>query len=239
MSHHNAIEGLFFDLDGTLLDTSGDFIAVINQMLAKDNLPETDSALIRDHVSEGSRKLIQLAYKIEATDPALEPLRNRLLNEYDLHISNKQRKSAACLYEGIEDLLMALDENAIRWGVVTNKPFAYAHVLLDQVNLGHRYQALICPDHVKKAKPDPESLLLACQSAGTRPEQSIYIGDHLRDIDAGRNAGMITIAALYGYISPDDHPEEWQADHSVATAREILPLLEKYKWQLPRRHSDV
>ncbi|WP_252179749.1 HAD-IA family hydrolase [Endozoicomonas sp. 4G] len=239
MNQPNAIEGIFFDLDGTLLDTSDDFIITLNKMLADDHLPAVNSELIRSHVSEGSRKLVQLAYDIESSDPRLECLRNRLLEEYDNHINNGGREKAAKLYDGMLMLLDALDDRAIPWGVVTNKPSAYAGTLLAQADLSHRSKTLICPDHVTLTKPAPEALLLACQKTGANPANCIYVGDHLRDIEAGRNAGMVTIAALYGFISPQDTPDQWHADYSVSSAQEILPLLEKHKWQLPRRAIHV
>ncbi|MGI9280974.1 MAG: HAD family hydrolase [Endozoicomonas sp.] len=239
MSHPNAIEGLFFDLDGTLLDTSEDFITTANKMLADDHLPAIDGELIRSYVSEGSRKLVQLAYGIEPSDPKLESLRNRLLDEYDDLISNSDREKAAKLYDGMPQLLDALDARAVPWGVVTNKPSAYAEILLQQIGLSNRSRTLICPEHVKQTKPDPEALILACKQTGSNPVNCIYIGDHLRDIDAGRNAGMVTIAALYGFISPEDTPDQWQADYNVTSAEDILPLLEQYKWLLPRRGTDV
>ncbi|WP_034834634.1 HAD family hydrolase [Endozoicomonas numazuensis] len=239
MNSTDAIEGLFFDLDGTLLDTSEDFIITVNKLLTDDQLPTIDGELIRNYISEGSRKLIQLAYGIDSSSPRLEKLRNRLLDEYDNHISDNHRSKPAKLYDGITALLDALDDRAIPWGVVTNKPAAYAEVLLEQAGLTHRSRALICPDHVMQTKPNPEALLLACEHTGSNPTNCIYIGDHLRDIDAGRNADMVTIAALYGFISPEDTPEHWQADHNVSSARDILPLLEKYKWLMPRRGTDV
>ncbi|WOG30186.1 HAD-IA family hydrolase [Endozoicomonas sp. 8E] len=239
MSQPNAIEGIFFDLDGTLLDTSEDFIFTVNKMLADDNMPAIDSELIRSHVSEGSRKLVQLAYGLEPSDPKLESLRSRLLDEYNEYINNDRREKAAKLYDGMPMLLDTLDDKAIPWGVVTNKPSAYAKILLDQADLSQRSKTLICPDHVKLTKPNPEALLVACQQTDANPAKCIYIGDHLRDIEAGRNAGMVTIAALYGFISPIDTPDQWHADYNVSSAEEILPLLEKYKWQLPRRATHV
>ena len=239
MRNNTAIEGVYFDLDGTLLDTSGDFITIVNQMLLDDGLNPISSTLIKDHVSEGSRKLVQLAYQIEPEHPEVEPLRNRLLQYYDDHINQTGRQDPACLYKGISALLNHLEKQGISWGIVTNKPAAYAEPLLEQVFLHDRYQTLICPDHVKRTKPDPESLLLACQQTGTNPDNCIYIGDHRRDIEAGNKAGMTTIAARYGFIKADDSPDHWLADHAVNSAEDILPLLEKLEWQLPRRNLDV
>ena len=171
--------------------------------------------------------------------PKLDTLRNRFLSEYDQHIQQHDRSSVATIYDGMPLLLNALEERNITWGIITNKPEAYAALLLKQCKLNHRYHTLICPEQVKNTKPDPESLLLACKETNTSPEHSIYIGDHLRDIEAGRNAGMYTITALYGFIPEYENPEYWPSHHAITHASEILPWLEQQKWHIPRRPEDV
>ncbi|MRI34494.1 phosphoglycolate phosphatase [Endozoicomonas sp. OPT23] len=233
------IEAVFFDLDGTLMDTASDFINVMHQMQTLDQKPLIDPEIIYKHVSEGSRKMVELAYQLAPGTQELEEKRNIFLDCYDRHIKRVDRASPAMLYPGISKLLKNLEEKNIVWGVITNKPADYASLLIEQNGLKERSQTLICPDHVSRNKPDPESLLLACQQTGTSPENCLYVGDHFRDIEAGRAAGMTTIAALYGYITDDDNPASWQADHYINQASEILPLLESMEWQLPRRNPDV
>ena len=158
-----SIEAVFFDLDGTLMDTASDFITVVNQMLGEDNQPLMHPDDIRSHVSAGSRKLVQLAYGIDPGHPDVEPHRDRLLDYYDRHINQADRAQPARLYPGILELLEVLEEKQVAWGIVTNKPEAYARPLVDQTGLLQRSQALICPDHVKTPKPDPQALFLACK----------------------------------------------------------------------------
>lgn len=232
-----TIEGIFFDLDGTLLDTASDFITVINQMLSDDGLPLLPPEDIRRQVSAGSRKIVQTAYNLPSDHPELEDQRLRLLDYYDRHINQSERSSPARLYDGMEELLDTLDSRNITWGVVTNKPEAYTLPLLEQVGLTTRSKVIICPDHVQNTKPDPEALLLASRLTDIPAHQCVYIGDHLRDIEAGRNASMATIAALYGYIAANDTPAEWQANHYVHCAREILPWLNQLQWRMPQETS--
>ncbi|HNC69151.1 MAG TPA: HAD-IA family hydrolase, partial [Pseudomonadales bacterium] len=115
--------------------------------------------------------------------------------------------------------------HGVRWGVVTNKPNYLAAPLLAHAPFTPPAAVLICPDHVTRTKPDPEPLLLACTRLGCSANQAIYIGDHARDIEAGRNAGMRTIAASYGYLQPGETVDAWHADYeadSVAAIEHIL-----------------
>ena len=131
--------------------------------------------------------------------------------------------SAATLYPGIPELLQALAERNISWGVATNKPRAYAEPLLPRIGLD--CPSLVCPDDVKDRKPHPESLYLNCRELSCSPHQAIYVGDHLRDIEAGKRAGMFTIAAAYGYIEPGDSAESWGADIIAARSEDLLQLI--------------
>ncbi len=226
-----TIEGLFFDLDGTLLDTAEDFVITVNQILADYQQPHMPAELIRRHVSAGSRTLMQMAFSLPEGE-ALEQRRSEFLGYYDRHIRNAQRPSSARLYPGMEALLSAIEERHITWGIITNKPRAYAEILLDQLGLTERSATLLCPEDVSRAKPDPESLLLACQQTGCTPGNSVYIGDHLRDIQAGRAAGMFTVAALYGYIKEDDNPQQWQANLNINNANELHHWLKSTHWTI-------
>jgi phosphoglycolate phosphatase-like HAD superfamily hydrolase len=121
-----------------------------------------------------------------------------------------------------------LDQHQIAWGIATNKPARYTLPLMQALNMQPAPFSVICPDHVSRVKPDPESLFLASQQLSCTPDQIIYVGDHLRDIECGKRAGSITIAAAYGYIDQDDKAENWQADHLVQSADEIWPIVQRY-----------
>ena len=96
---------------------------------------------------------------------------------------------------------------------------------MEQLPLSPPPATIICPDHVTKTKPDPESIVLACLKLGVKPEDTVYIGDHLRDIQAGLNAGTTTIAAAYGYIDHIEDPISWGAHHTVSCATQLQSLV--------------
>jgi len=214
------IESVLFDLDGTLVDTAPDFIYVLNLLLEENNKAPLPAELIRAHVSDGTAALVAMAFQVDRQDPGLEPLRQRLLTLYEANLAVNSKP-----FPGITDLLATLATAGIPWGIVTNKPVRYAEPLLNQLDLTPTYAALICPDHVSQPKPHPEALLKACSRIGCRAENSIYVGDHRRDIEAGAAAGMTTIAAGFGYIKASDPISKWLADHQVESAQEIEELI--------------
>jgi 2-phosphoglycolate phosphatase len=217
------IRAVMFDLDGTLLDTAPDFIVVVNQLLVEEGRRELAADIIRAGVSNGSKALIALTFGIAESHEDFERLRQRLLELYLGHIAVH-----TALFPGISSLLNQLAEKNIAWGIATNKPAAYTLPLMAALDIKPAPISVICPDHVARSKPDPESLFLASQQIGCTPEEIIYIGDHKRDIDCGKGAGSITIAATYGYLDSSDNVATWNADYCVNHADEIWPIIEKY-----------
>lgn len=217
------IRAVMFDLDGTLLDTAPDFIVVVNQLLAEEGRDVLAAETIRAGVSNGSKALIKLAFGIDDQDPQFEHLRQRLLQLYLDHIAVYTKP-----FPGISSLLDKLADKHIAWGIATNKPAAYTLPLMSALDIQPAPVSVICPDHVAHSKPDPESLFLASKQLGCTPQEIIYIGDHKRDIDCGKGAGSITIAAAYGYLDEGDSAADWHADYCVNHADEIWPIIEKH-----------
>lgn len=222
MQNQRKIRAVMFDLDGTLLDTAPDFVAVVNQLLLENEFEELPHPVIRACVSNGSKALVKLAFDIEETHEQFNSLRERLLALYTQHIAVFTKP-----FPGIQDLLDKLAEHNIAWGIATNKPAAYTVPLMEQLNMQPPPAIVICPDHVQDSKPHPESLFMAARELGCAPEEIIYIGDHKRDIQCGQRAGSITIAVAYGYVG-DENIDEWKADYRVEHAQEIWPIVEKY-----------
>ena len=218
-----SIRAVMFDLDGTLLDTAPDFIVVVNQLLAEQGCPEIPAEVIRAGVSNGSKALIKLAFAIDERDARFEPLRQRLL---ELYLQNHSVHTKP--FPGISELIEQLTTHNISWGIATNKPSMYTLPLMVDMNMQPPPASIICPDHVSAPKPDPESLFLASTQLDCAPQEIVFIGDHKRDIDCGRDAGSITIAAAYGYIDEGDDPSKWNADYCVNHANEIWPIIAKY-----------
>lgn len=217
------LKAVLFDLDGTLIDTAADFIRIIQAMCQQQQRPIVDAELIRSQVSEGARAMVHLVFPELALDSAeLLQYRQQFLDEYA-----KQICVDTTLFAGMDDFLKTLEQKHIAWGIVTNKPRALTEALLDALDLMQRCSVVVCPDDVKHTKPDPEPMFLACQQLDIDANQCIYVGDHPRDIDAGRAAGMPTVLASYGYLPLDrrDDLASWQADYIVHDVAELQNLV--------------
>lgn len=218
------MQAVLFDLDGTLIDTAADFIRIIQQMCRNEDRTVVEADLIRTQVSEGARAMVKLVYpELEVDDPIFLAHRQRFLDLYGADIAVNTD-----LFEGMYPLLEQLEQNNIPWGIVTNKPRGLSESLLKALNLTERCAVLVCPEDVSKTKPDPEPMYLAAKQINIAPEQCIYVGDHPRDIDAGRHANMYTILAAYGYL-PLQHKDDlaaWQADAIVNNVVELHQLIE-------------
>ena len=212
---------VLFDLDGTLIDTAPDFIRCLNQLREQHGLPALPHEHIRRSVSNGARAMIRVGFGLEPEHPDYLEKHTAFLDLYEAGVAVE-----TSLFEGMDELLKALEEQGIPWGIVTNKPARFAVPLIEALNLADRCAALVCPDHVAQRKPHPESLFLACQQIGADPATGIYVGDHERDIEAGRNAGMKTIAVRYGYIEEPEAIDLWQADLIADTVTDLAKLLQ-------------
>ena len=219
------MKAVLFDLDGTLIDTAADFIRIIQDMCREKGVAVVDADLIRSQVSEGARAMVKLVYpELDVTDPIFLAHRQRFLDVYGDNIVVDTD-----LFVGMYALLEELEANQIPWGIVTNKPRGLSESLLAELNLTERCAVLVCPEDVTHTKPDPAPMYLAAQHLGIDAEEIIYVGDHPRDIDAGRNAEMYTILAAYGYlpIESRDDLNAWQADAIIQTVTELHQLLKQ------------
>ncbi|WP_122900786.1 HAD-IA family hydrolase [Acinetobacter sp. B51(2017)] len=213
------MKAVLFDLDGTLIDTAADFIRIIQNMCREKGCKVVAGDLIRTQVSEGARAMVKLVYpELDVTDEVFLAHRQRFLDIYGADIAVDTD-----LFEGMYPLLAELEAANIPWGIVTNKPRWLSEALLEALNLTQRCSVLVCPEDVTHTKPDPEPMYLAAKQIAIAPEDCIYVGDHPRDIDAGRAAKMYTILAAYGYL-PLAHKDDltaWQADCIVNTVAEL------------------
>lgn len=212
---------VFFDLDGTLVDTAPDFVTAVNTQRHSLGLEPVAYQHIRNSVSNGARALVHLSFGYDEHHPSYGIRLEELLALYLSHISDQSR-----LFEGLNEVLLTLEAKGIPWGVVTNKPRRFTDPLLQGLNLQTRSAVTICPEDVQQRKPHPEPMLLACKRLNVNPTRCIYVGDHARDIESGRNAGMKTIAAQYGYVGTPQEVVEWQADAVVTTPAELTQLFE-------------
>lgn len=215
------LRAVLFDMDGTLLDTAPDFIAICQAMLAERGLPRVDDKLVRDQISGGARAMVSAAFAMSPEAPEFEALRLKFLERYQTDCAVH-----STLFDGMAELLADIEKANLIWGVVTNKPVRFARPIMEQLGLSERSAVLICPDHVTKSKPDPEPLLLACKMLDLDPASVLFVGDDLRDIESGRDAGTKTAAVRYGYIHPQDNPDHWGADVVVNHPLELRRVLD-------------
>ncbi len=219
------MKAVLFDLDGTLIDTAADFIRIIQQMCRDAGRDLVAEDLIRSQVSEGARAMVHLVYpELALTDPVLMQHRQRFLDLYAQNIAVDTD-----LFADMPALLAELEQRQIPWGIVTNKPRALSESLLEALDLTERCAVLVCPDDVVNSKPDPEPMYLGAKHLNLAAQEIIYVGDHPRDIDAGRNANMYTILAAYGYLplTHKDDLQAWQADCIVMNVAELHQKIQK------------
>jgi phosphoglycolate phosphatase len=209
---------VLFDLDGTLADTAPDLGGAINRVRAERGLQETPYELLRPVASAGARGLIGAAFGLRPDDQGYEALRIEFLAAYEANIAVQTR-----LFDGVETLLAALAEKGIAWGIVTNKAARLTDRLTPLIGLGHA-ACTISGDTTPHAKPHPAPLLEAARRIQVRPEDCWYVGDDLRDIQAGKAAGMATVAAAWGYCG-NVEPSTWNADVIAPTPESLLEII--------------
>lgn len=208
-----TFDAVLFDLDGTLLDTAGDMGAAANHVIESLGLPALTEAVLQCTTSDGSYALLKAGIHPELIEHhGLEQLRRRMLRFYGDNLCHHTRP-----YDGVPALLDWLNMSRIPWGVVTNKPAALTDPLLAGLPLFRHCGVTVSADTLPQKKPHPAPLLFAAEQLSVAPQRCIYIGDHKRDIEAGRAAGMITVAAAWGYISAGEDPSHWQPDHQHGT----------------------
>ena len=213
-------EAVLFDLDGTLADTALDLGGALNTLLRRHNLPEKSMAEIRPVASHGASGLILMGAGITKDHPDHARWRQEYLAEYERCFDRE-----TVLFDDINLLIAELGKRGIKWGIITNKPHTFTHRLVPKLSFIIPPAVVVSGDTCGEAKPSTKPMFYACEQIGVNPENCIYVGDAERDMQAGRNAGMKTVLARWGYIAATDNTEEWPYDHSINTPLELLGLL--------------
>lgn len=213
-------EGVFFDLDGTLADTAPDLVAATNKLLVARNLPSKPYEFLRPYASAGARGLLEGAFGISPDHEDFVVLRDEFFSNYEkaLLVDGK-------LFDGIDHLLGQMDQAKLPWGIITNKSERFTNPLTDLMGLRQRAVSTVSGDTTPYSKPHPEPILHAARTSNTDPSKSIYVGDDIRDVLAGKAAGMRTAAAAYGYCGCKEPPEAWGADYIIYNPLELLQII--------------
>ena len=216
----NKAQADLFDLDGTLLETAPALVGALNVVLQAHGKPKMPLSEVRPFVSRGARGILQCGLGLSADSEDYLPYVEEFLGHYREGLCRDSR-----LFEGMPGILDKLDAGKVRWGVVTNKMAALTEPLLRQLDLFDRMHVLVSGDTLPEKKPSPRPLLYACGRADMRPEATLYVGDDPRDIEAARAAGMVPVAARYGYYDTDEDPDRWGADHVIDHPSELESLI--------------
>jgi len=211
---------VLFDLDGTLADTAPDLAYALNRTLEHYRRETLPYEAIRPVASHGSIALIRLGFGMPPEADGFEERRQFLLEVYAANLCRE-----TTLFPGMATVLEDLEMRGVPWGIVTNKPAWLTDPLIAAMELQHRAGCVVSGDTCARRKPHAEPILHACAVLGCEPADTWYIGDAGRDMQAGKAAGCVTIAALYGYLHPDDPPASWSSDLAIDRPDALLDLL--------------
>jgi phosphoglycolate phosphatase len=221
MTAETGFAGWLFDLDGTLIDTAPDMTDTLGELCRAHGTRPPEYRLARAGITNGAAGLIRLAFPDRGEDE-----RQALYTEYLQRYADRVYRNSR-LFEGMDEVLAAIEAADLPWGIVTNKPQALTDALLEGLGLQTRSRVTLGGDALPERKPHPMPLLHAARSLAVEPADCVYVGDNLRDMEAGRAAGMRTIAAAYGYLLPNDDARAWQADLVIEHPVALLPILEE------------
>ena len=218
MSRH--IGAVLFDLDGTLIDSAPDLAGAANDMRAARGLALFPLAHYRPMVGAGARGMVGRAFDVGPEHETFAALREEFLQIYEARMTRE-----TCFFPHMQLVLDALQARAMPWGIVTNKAARFSEPLVRALSLMPPTATLVCGDTTPHAKPHPAPLLEAARRIGVPAASCVYVGDDLRDVQAGRAAGMMTVAVAWGYLGEGEPIESWGADYLAPTPSDLLKLL--------------
>lgn len=216
----SRIHAVLFDLDGTLVDSAPDLAGTANDMRAARGLPPMPYETLRRMVGAGARGMMGLAFEVVPGHEQFEVLRDEFFDRYQRRLLQHTR-----VFDHVASLLEGLKAQSLPWGIVTNKAARFGEPLIEGLALHHHSRVQVYGDTTPHTKPHPEPLLEAARRMEVDPARCVYVGDDLRDIQAGRAAGMATLAAAWGYLGASEPIEAWGAHAIVQKPSGILDWL--------------
>ena len=215
------IRAVLFDLDGTFADTAADLARALNTMRARRRLAALPLVQLRHHASSGARGMLLAGFDLTPADPQYVAMRDEFHDTYADALCVESR-----WFDGIAEVVTQLEQRGLKWGIVTNKAARFTDPLVLALDIHSRAACVVCGDTTPNAKPHPAPLLHAADLIGVAPGNCFYVGDDKRDIDAANAAGMIGVAACYGYLGTDSDVNTWKAAHRIDSPRELIALLD-------------
>ncbi len=216
-----GVRAVLFDLDGTLLDSAPDLAGAANALRKAEGLEPLPLERYRAHCGSGARGMLKVAFGLAPGHDRFEALKQTFFTEYQQRLTHNTHA-----FEGVGEVLSALRLAGLPWGVVTNKGERFTKPLTEAMPLFSSAATIISGDTTPHTKPHPAPLLEAARRIEVKPEECLYVGDDLRDVQAGIAAGMRTMVALYGYLGEGARPDAWGAHASIAQPLELLKWLE-------------
>ncbi len=211
---------VLFDLDGTLADSAGDLALALNRVRGEYGLAPVPAEKLREYASSGARGLLYAGMGVTPEHGNYDALRDAFLTHYTSCLAQTTR-----LFAGIDALLAGIEARGLRWGIVTNKHARFTMPVVAALGLDKRAAIVVSGDTTPHPKPHPAPLLHAAEALRIAPAACVYVGDDLRDVEAGRAAGMATIVAEYGYMGTGGDPALWPATGWIAQPLELLEWL--------------
>ena len=209
---------VLFDLDGTLLNSGKTFHKIVNLLKKERRQDEVPFEKVRKYSSRGASLILKNSFP-EIDDSQLADLKESFLKKYfELMLDD------ICIYDGVIELIELLNHKRIPCGIVTNKSEKYTRPIIEKLGLDKFTNAVICPENLSKTKPDPEGIIKALNILNASNLESYYVGDHIRDIETGKNANVKTVACTYGFHETD--PNSWQADYIINKPIELKKIIQ-------------
>jgi len=216
-----GVRAVLFDLDGTLIDSAPDLGAAADRMRVARGLPSLPLDRYRPMAGAGARGMLGIAFDMTPEHPDFPAMREEFFQSYEARMTERTR-----VFDGVAELVASLVHQQLAWGVVTNKSMRFTGPLTKLMPLFATAGAVVGGDSTPHAKPHPAPLLEAARQLSIAPQDCVYVGDDERDIQAGRAAGMGTVAATYGYLGGNADVARWGADVHIDTPAALLSLLQ-------------
>ncbi|QIL80865.1 HAD-IA family hydrolase [Diaphorobacter sp. HDW4A] len=214
------VRAVLFDLDGTLIDSAPDLGAAADMLRVARGMPSLPIDAYRHMAGAGARGMLKVGFDMTPEHPDFSALREEFFNNYEARIHESTFQ-----FEGVPQLVDALVARSMPWGVVTNKATRFTSLIVERMPLFASAGAVVSGDTTPHSKPHPAPLLEAAKRIQVDPAQCIYVGDDERDIIGGKAAGMLTVAAAYGYLGDGANPRDWGADFLIESPLELLKFL--------------